>query len=1181
MSSSNKQNRARNLLVKLLVFLTTAESCWYTINGDINHEYSLARRLGFYLQEEYYAFLVSAGLAMYRYDSSTNEKDELIIKYAEWNYMIDAIKLDHHDVADSIDLTEKRFDRVNAHKGIKQRNNRRCDHKLIRIGKYLHEGWSHENIAHQLKDRNGNHKTPRLTGLSPLKRSLVADAREMFTNVIASDFDFYENLSNTNLEPTHDDDDDDSEADNDQPLTKKPRLARYSAGGSALGLVGSMDAGEAEIAELVSGLSTQQYNMLFAKMVKRNQTESGDGDMITYKNTGNNKKMQYVRVPTNTTEQSFLQHSGWLDKVLQVNGGGEDSAAKTTSAKRIAKKLIKQVRNEEGDEVLEELGLLPQEQLKMGAVKIAAMFKAAGIRSRHRRRALLRHLRHFFGNNVFDSEKKVQMLCDGHTKVHSDVVTFARVEGGLKERVYYSQKNIADEFAAQLARELNHRDIVDPKRVQGIDVMAGGDHGKGAFVFGAKVVVYVTKEEDHKEIDEDASFLFEISVAEIVCSKDCGDIIAMTIKDELTKGLETIAKKDMTISVKTDDSSGKKTIFCSYDPDHSMACAMTSFQVTAGIYVVGDLACHGMVLGKESMSGKWCHLCKMAASMMAELNLTAEHWTMEDLVKFAQSYAAQVEEWKQTDVKKRTKNEPPPQLGVKEEPWWNFIPLDHYIVPLLHCNIGIGDLILSKFRSIVSEKIEYLSPEETSTRIAKENMDGTIEALQAQRNAFHESAEGKELQRLKGIVYRAKKALSLIDDANKTLTPDSKRKASSLLDEVQRFVEEDIKTEDGLLGDLDDVVVPAIAPTPEAEPPVAAADLPASIAAAEPPAPAPEGDTTNTADEPPAPITPAQLPAAAAPEGDAATSAPSVATRIQELKNKQADCKKKIAPLEQKLKLITNNIAKAKKYKSSLNDKINEFKKTRKNSGDGIESEMFLTLKSYGIEVQAYHGGSLHGKDVQKLMNNASDIFSSFADILKKNKKEGCVLDDAMIDALCKSYAELCVLWDGAFSYASTIDPTKNDIDMYQRFVTAAVHLHAYLGLNVTPKVHLMWKHVADQMGLSGGLGNKREDWVEKLHQTTGSVREQYHNSRGNVEVRGISMARLMQQETHQEVVAHCNVVNADSCTGPRKNYTSVEELRKQMRQTIRLSALSCWEGLNPDKKHKVVDDLICGEAMT
>ncbi len=76
-------------------------------------------------------------------------------------------------------------------------------------------------------------------------------------------------------------------------------------------------------------------------------------------------------------------------------------------------------------------------------------------------------------------------------------------------------------------------------------------------------------------------------------------------------------------------------------------------------------------------------------------------------------------------------------------------------------------------------------------------------------------------------------------------------------------------------------------------------------------------------------------------------------------------------------------------------------------------------------------------------------------------------------------------------------------------------------------------------------------------------------------------MDRVLQQETNQEVVAYEKEVDASACYGPRKNYTSVEELRKQVRQTIRLTALSSWEGLNPDKKHKVVEELLCGEAMT
>ena len=70
---------------------------------------------------------------------------------------------------------------------------------------------------------------------------------------------------------------------------------------------------------------------------------------------------------------------------------------------------------------------------------------------------------------------------------------------------------------------------------------------------------------------------------------------------------------------------------------------------------------------------------------------------------------------------------------------------------------------------------------------------------------------------------------------------------------------------------------------------------------------------------------------------------------------------------------------------------------------------------------------------------------------------------------------------------------------MYLRFETADVHAHVELGLNVTPKVHLMWKHlmwkhVFEQMLLDGGLWHKREDWVERLHQVTSKIREQHRD---------------------------------------------------------------------------------------
>ena len=44
-----------------------------------------------------------------------------------------------------------------------------------------------------------------------------------------------------------------------------------------------------------------------------------------------------------------------------------------------------------------------------------------------------------------------------------------------------------------------------------------------------------------------------------------------------------------------------------------------------------------------------------------------------------------------------------------------------------------------------------------------------------------------------------------------------------------------------------------------------------------------------------------------------------------------------------------------------------------------IETQVFKVLKEVGVELSSYHGGSLNGKDIKKVMNNASHIFDQFA----------------------------------------------------------------------------------------------------------------------------------------------------------------------------------------------------------
>ena len=189
------------------------------------------------------------------------------------------------------------------------------------------------------------------------------------------------------------------------------------------------------------------------------------------------------------------------------------------------------------------------------------------------------------------------------------------------------------------------------------------------------------------------------------------------------------------------------------------------------------------------------------------------------------------------------------------------------------------------------------------------------------------------------------------------------------------------------------------------------------------------------------------------------------------------------------------------------------FKSTRKRSGDGFEGALFTILKvKYDIKLQAYHGGTMTGKDIQKVMENASKMFTLFAGILKANRRPDSKYDSPeKIDELCNSFAGTFVLWDGAFSFASKIAPSKeHGILQYIRFVTAAVNCHVAQGCSVTPKVHLMWRHVADQMECPGGLVQKREDWVEHRHQITCKERVQFGKT-NDKDVCAHAMARLYQ----------------------------------------------------------------------
>jgi hypothetical protein len=125
---------------------------------------------------------------------------------------------------------------------------------------------------------------------------------------------------------------------------------------------------------------------------------------------------------------------------------------------------------------------------------------------------LKKHLGAHLGKGFCPTRRSVDMLSDGHTKVHCGNIEFTY--DGKEKAVFveWTEKNINDEITVYLQRHLAGKSIT-PLEVVRIQVVVGGDHGDTAFQFGASVSVDLT---DERIIE------FEVSVCELICQKDTG-----------------------------------------------------------------------------------------------------------------------------------------------------------------------------------------------------------------------------------------------------------------------------------------------------------------------------------------------------------------------------------------------------------------------------------------------------------------------------------------------------------------------------------------------------------------------------------------------------------------------------------------------------------------------------------
>ena len=117
-----------------------------------------------------------------------------------------------------------------------------------------------------------------------------------------------------------------------------------------------------------------------------------------------------------------------------------------------------------------------------------------------------------------------------------------------------------------------------------------------------------------------------------------------------------------------------------------------------------------------------------------------------------------------------------------------------------------------------------------------------------------------------------------------------------------------------------------------------------------------------------------------------------------------ADIKSKEEEIKPLLAMRHTMVVRLKGTRSLLTEKekvLQSLRSSKATSTSSLESQVFKILKGIGVEQSSYHGGSLNGKDIKKVMNNAAYLFDKFSSILQAGKRDACELDNKCIDALC------------------------------------------------------------------------------------------------------------------------------------------------------------------------------------
>jgi hypothetical protein len=408
--------------------------------------------------------------------------------------------------------------------------------------------------------------------------------------------------------------------------------------------------------------------------------------------------MNLVAVPRSTSYEllrRYARETKWVENLLFALGGLERKEGES-----LLDFLSHMSRNEDFRDLWEEAVRLNGYPMpKIDGVSTRAIQQMANI-NQDQMRQLRSCLRMELGSSLFATQYKISQVTNlEHVEPQTGIYNYGT------ERIPWSYKSLTQSLELWLMTRYE-KDPIKTRQYKLIDVVINLDHGKGHSRISVNVIGRF-KDEEGKWNEEE----YPCTLGNARCRKDNAEIITNTFGQLLDTDIGELQRRQA-IRILNDE-------VLPISSDWEGPGNKNDVHIPIEVSLASDILLHAIALGKEGSAGWWCSYCQLFKPNWQR----ADHqrgslWTIESISQHAEQVGVL-----------RTPQE---IKGVKTKPVLPSIPVERYIIPMLHITIGKGN----DARNNLCDELQAASETFTDAylRAEKEVLACTIERVENQDN---------------------------------------------------------------------------------------------------------------------------------------------------------------------------------------------------------------------------------------------------------------------------------------------------------------------------------------------------------------------------------------------------------------------------------------------------------------